>query len=52
MPIEDTSSRHGRKRVGALAAAFALVAAGLALVATATTAQAAPSNLVQNPGFE
>ena len=52
MPLKDTSSRHGRKRVGALAAAFALVAAGLALVATATTAQAAPSNLVQNPGFE
>ena len=47
-------SRHlrNRNRFGVIAAAFALVASGLACVAAATTAQAATANLAQNPGFE
>jgi len=45
-------SRHVPNRIGVIAAAFALVASGLACVAAATTAQAATANLAQNPGFE
>ena len=43
---------RNRNRLGVLAAVCALVGAGLACVATATSAQAASANLVQNPGFE
>jgi Carbohydrate binding domain len=52
VPIKDISRRHSRQRVGVVAAVCTLAAAGLACVATATTAEAAPANLAQNPGFE
>ena len=52
MPIKDILRRHTRQRVGVIASVCTLAAAGLACVATATTAQAAPANLAQNPGFE
>ena len=52
MNITSTLSRHVRRQAGVIASVCALVAAGLACVVTASTAQAAPTNLAQNPGFE